>query len=128
MNDPIEANGTNQKVWTIDQAIRLCADIEAICPPFGAHVALTGGCLYKSGNRKDCDILFYRIRQVEKIDMDGLFAALQSVGFDVIGGFGWCFKAAYAGKAIDMFFPEEQGGEYISAEESDAATARLEKL
>ena len=55
-----------------DMAVTLCRLIETFAPQYGCHVALTGGCLYKNGDRKDIDVLFYRIRQVEKIDHDGL--------------------------------------------------------
>lgn len=97
-------------------AIILCKKIEAICPQFGCHVALTGGCLYKEGSRKDCDILFYRIRQVKEIDMKGLFAALTTIGVHDANGFGFVYKAKYGSCTIDMFFPEEQSGEYNPAE------------
>lgn len=99
--------------WTREEALELCAKVETICPRFGCHVALTGGLLYKSGPRKDCDLLFYRIRQVEQIDFDGLFAALfAEIGLRQTTGFGWCYKGDYLGKPLDMFSPEEQGGEY----------------
>ena len=101
--------------WTQDEAIKLCAEIEAVCPPFGGHVALTGGLLYKQGPRKDCDILFYRIRQRDSIDLDGLWEALRAIGVERTRGWGWCHKATWNGKAIDMFFPENDGGEYKSA-------------
>lgn len=100
--------------WDQESAVALCQDIEAICPEFGCHVALTGGCLYKTGERKDCDILFYRIRQVETIDVDGLFEALAKIGVERASGFGWCIKATFGGRKIDCFFPEEDG-EYPAA-------------
>lgn len=116
------------KTWTQQEAIELCKKIEAICPPFGCHVALTGGLLYKDGPRKDCDILFYRIRQRDKIDQEGLFQALEEIDIIEMSGFGWCFKFVYAPnmdekhcKAIDAFFPEEQGGEYNKEEAREAA-------
>lgn len=40
-------------MWTQKEAIELCVKIEAICPKYGCHVALTGGLLYKEGERKD---------------------------------------------------------------------------
>lgn len=98
--------------WTQQEAIDLCTLIESVCPEFGCHVALTGGTLYKVGERKDCDVLFYRIRQVESIDQEALFAALSDVGVERISGFGWVHKASYQGKSIDMFFPEAPDGEY----------------
>ncbi len=99
--------------WNQAEAINLCIQVEAICPAYGCHVALTGGVLYKAGERKDLDILFYRIRQVEKIDTDGLWPALERIGLVKKSGFGWCYKGIYDNKKIDMFFPEEQDGEYI---------------
>jgi len=100
--------------WTQQDAIALCREVERIAPEFGCHVALTGGCLYKDGARKDLDLLFYRIRSFESIDIDGLFAALgetlhirRVTKQDV-----WCVKARYEGKGIDCFFPECEGGDY----------------
>lgn len=104
-------------MWTQSEAIALCIEIERIAPQFGAHVALTGGLLYKQGERKDADILLYRIRQVEEIDEAGLFEALAAIGIAKTGGFGWCHKAEYAGKKIDFFFPEE-AGEYVGFDEA----------
>lgn len=99
-------------VWDQQSAIALCRLIEGISPDFGAHVALTGGTLYKDGGRKDCDVLFYRIRQVDKIDKSGLFEALAMVGLRELGGRGWCHKLDYKGKPVDAFFPEDDGVEY----------------
>lgn len=110
----------NEK-WTRQEAINLCILIESVSPQFGCHVALTGGTLYKTGERKDCDILFYRIRQVESIDQDGLFAALADIGVERRSGFGWVHKATFQGKSIDMFFPEAPDGEYDREQASDDA-------
>ena len=98
--------------WTLTDAVELCKKIEAICPRFGCHVALTGGALYKDGPRKDLDILFYRIRQVDRIDEAGLFDALAQVGLAKVGGFGWCHKAMCGDRQVDCFFPETDGGAY----------------
>ena len=107
--------------WSQTEAIELCVKVEAICPKYGCHVALTGGLLYKQGKRKDCDLLFYRIRQVPEIDLDGLWAALAVIGLNQTSGFGWCYKATYQGKKLDCFMPEEQGGEYNPDEVREAA-------
>lgn len=112
--------------WTQQQAIDLCRKIEAVCPPFGCHVALTGGALYKDGPRKDADILFYRIRQVEHIDVDGLFGALAEIGVTRGPDHGWCQKATYEGRAIDFFFPEREGLEYPRADRDDMPMTDLE--
>lgn len=106
-------------MWTQTEAIYLCKKIEAVCPKFGCHVALTGGLLYKEGPRKDADIMFYRIRQVEAIDKEGLWAALASLGITVCTepvsyGHSFVIKATYRvphapflePQNIDFFFPE----------------------
>lgn len=94
-------------VWTLEDAVELCRILEAITPTFGAHVALTGGCLYKDGKRKDADILFYRIRQQKVIDEVGLIQKLRDIGFTIIKRSGWVVKAFYHDKPLDLFFPEE---------------------
>lgn len=96
--------------WSLAEAVELCRIVEDICPKFGCHVALTGGTLYKGGKRKDCDLLFYRIRQVEHIDLDGLWDALARFGIEKVSGFGWVYKAKVGieRKSLDCFFPEEK--------------------
>lgn len=103
--------------WTQELAIELCRKIEAIAPKYGCHVALTGGTLYHYGERKDADILFYRIRQVTFIDVDGLMNALGEIGIEPDQDFGWCFKAHYEGRKIDFFFPEREGVDYPGHDE-----------
>jgi len=93
-------------MWTQDEAIELCRKIEAFAPEYGAHVALTGGCLYKDGVRKDCDILFYAIRQWPEIDEDGLLKRLAKEGVAIGNRKGWVRKATYGGMPLDIFFPE----------------------
>lgn len=99
-------------MWTQKEALELCVKVEAVCPPHGCHVGLTGGLLYKEGPRKDCDLVFYRIRQCAEINEDGLYDALESIGMQLVGGFGFCVKFTYLGKPVDCFFPEELRGEY----------------
>lgn len=94
--------------WTQKEATLMCRLIEAIAPQHGAHVALTGGCLYKDGERKDLDILIYRIRQVEHIDVEGLMGHLTDLGITPMEDHGWVYKAKFGDKDIDFFFPERQ--------------------
>lgn len=47
----------------LQTAVELCRIVEAGAANYGCHIALTGGCLYKDGDRKDFDLMFYRIRQ-----------------------------------------------------------------
>jgi hypothetical protein len=97
-------------MWTLGEAVALCRLISIIAPDYGCHVALTGGVLYKFGPRKDLDLLFYRIRQVEKVDVDGLFDALASIGIvRVVREARWCVKGTHEGRPIDCFFPDLSG-------------------
>lgn len=95
-------------MWVQSEAIRLCRTLEEIAPKFGAHIALTGGCLYKDGMRKDCDIIVYRIRQVNEIDRVGLFAAFETVGIKVDNDYGFCVKAHYGQWSVDLLFPNHE--------------------
>jgi hypothetical protein len=108
--------------WTQDEAIDLCRKVEDIAPNFGCHVALTGGCLYKHGPRKDCDLLFYRIRQTPEIDREGLLTALKRIGLYMGNEHGWVQKASYEGKSVDLFFPDyDDAGQYPIGGDNDEA-------
>lgn len=100
--------------WSQQDAVTVCVMLEAIAPAYGAHVALTGGCLYKIGLRKDIDILFYRIRQVEHIDVSGLMAELIKRGIEITNDHGWVIKALVYGRKADFFFPERKPNPTLS--------------
>lgn len=102
--------------WTLEDAVDLCCKIEQIAPQYGCHVALTGGTLYRGGERKDVDILFYRIRQVDEIDVDGLVQGLRDLGIEPGRDCGWVYKASHDGRPIDLFFPERRITEQLRAE------------
>lgn len=97
--------------WSLKEAVALCRLLESFAPNYGAHVALTGGCLYRDGLRKDVDILVYRIRQVEHIDWTGFFAECAKHNIHKIQDYGWCKKAVVNSKNID-FFDADDDGEY----------------
>jgi hypothetical protein len=103
--------------WTTTEALEVCRIIESVAPNYGCHVALTGGLLYKDGNRKDCDIVLYRIRQAPLIDMQGLLDALKPLGVTMLSGFGFCYKCMWKRKLLDFLVPEESGSEYPAEEE-----------
>ena len=103
-------------MWTQQDAIALCKSLENIAPRYGAHVALTGGCLYKEGARKDVDIHFYRIRQVDEVDWDGLFTHMERNGFNQLTPRSWVtkFECAFTGRGIDIFDPEWKNGNDVN--------------
>lgn len=45
--------------WTLDTASQFCTELELLIADLGWHVAVTGGCLYKTGDRKDLDLVLY---------------------------------------------------------------------
>ena len=92
--------------WTLDEAQKLCILVENAVRPANAHVALTGGVLYKDGARKDLDLLFYGVRQTYGVDPAILLPALEKLGFEIGEQYGWVTKAYYQSKPVDLFFPE----------------------
>lgn len=110
------------KPWAQQEAIDLCVELENYAPNFGCHVALSGGCLYKFGCRKDCDIILYRIRQFPTINFAGFFEAIKAIGVTKLSGFGFCHKGIYSGKLIDFLLPEEEGEEYPVIDPADKLT------
>lgn len=95
----------NTTQWTLNDAVKLITEIEALAPECGCHVALTGGVLYKSGPRKDLDIMLYQIRQAECIDWPKLRRRLEKIGIMFGGEYGWVVKATYQNRNIDFLFP-----------------------
>jgi len=96
------------KKATQADAIELCKILSHITPHYGAYVALTGGCLYEEGARKDMDILIYRHRD-KKIKWGRLWLALADAGIEMYYDHGWCKKARWKGFSIDFFDPESDG-------------------
>jgi hypothetical protein len=87
-------------------AIQLCTRLEDIAPEFGGHVALTGGCLYKAGERKDVDIMIYRSTDEPPFRWDAFFKQAKEVlGIELVHDFGFCKKARMGEITIDFFDP-----------------------
>ena len=111
----------NQYMWTRDAAIAVATQLESIAPQFGAHIALTGGCLYKDGPRKDCDFIVYRIRQRKVIDVDGFLDAARQFGITLVRDYGFCVKMVWNEcHKMDFLFPDrETSGTYPQKDEFD---------
>jgi hypothetical protein len=93
-------------LWTQEEAINFCMLLESFAPSCGCHIALTGGCLYSEGARKDLDIIIYSIRQTS-INWDLFEANLRKIGFDnsrILDQF--VNKLSYKGKRVEFLFPE----------------------
>lgn len=92
------------------EAVILCKRIYEVLEPVGYYPALTGGCLYKRGLRKDVDIVIYRNRQRrEKVDMREVMYCLNTIGIYFDKGFGFVTKAHYNEIQIDFLNPEDDG-------------------
>jgi hypothetical protein len=88
------------------QAVLVCREIEAVACQQGAHVALTGGALYKSGDRKDVDVMLYRHKRAKPIDVEKILACAM---LTVVKRFRWLTKCtAPNGIKVDVFHLEDQ--------------------
>jgi hypothetical protein len=116
-------------VWNQPDAVELCRAVEAIIPPFGYHIALTGGVLYKDGPRKDVDILFYPICASD-LDWSGMWVHLEKIGLRKLKGEEgyWCVKAEWHGKPVDCFFAADgDDGTYGIEQDEDELFTELFK-
>ena len=88
-----------------DIAVDLCKLLYAELAPQGLFPALTGGCLYKSGNRKDIDVVIYKHREnKDVIDIPSIINDID--GIKLVSSHGFVTKAIYRNRAIDILFPE----------------------
>lgn len=101
----------SKPTWTWESARDLVRRLESMSPRFGGHIALTGGVLYKDGERRDLDLLIYRIRQEPYFDWQGFFGAMEDeLGIKVKSRHGWVVKCEDPmGRMIDFFNPEYGG-------------------
>lgn len=98
-------------------AKELCKKIYDALSPFGFYPALTGGCLYKEGNRKDIDIVIYRNRQKSpSFEMSDLEGMLKKAGLGEFCFFGFVAKAKYREFNVDIFNPETNAGDTYEQE------------
>jgi hypothetical protein len=106
-------------MWTLPEAIKLCTLIQSVSPKHFAHPALTGGLLYKTGPRKDCDIVIYQRGDSKgerpALDWDGLWKSCEAFGLTMEVDYGYVKKCRWHGKTVDIFDPTAEGGEYVQA-------------
>lgn len=96
-----------RKDCTKSMAEELCKVLYEKLEPAGYYPALTGGLLYKDGNRKDIDVIIYRNRQkVKSFEAVDLTGVLSEVGVTITGSFGFVTKAEWKGIVVDIFNPE----------------------
>tara|TARA_R110000822_G_scaffold147071_3_gene286125 strand:+ start:1080 stop:1451 length:372 start_codon:yes stop_codon:yes gene_type:complete len=101
-------NTINQpKMADQQDGIWLCEGLHEILHLSGYYPALTGGLLYKEGNRKDIDIVIFRHRQnVEQFEMQDIERFLVRAGLSELKYYGFVTKAKWNGFTVDLFNPE----------------------
>ena len=118
----------DDELWTQERAIELCRTLEPIAADHGCHVALTGGCLYRDGPRKDVDILLYRSLDEPAIDWVKLADAfLARAQVEIYADFGYCKKARYKGMRVDLFDPHEAGDASSECDDLPIPPAKTEQ-
>lgn len=91
--------------------IDICKALYEKMLPHGLFPALTGGLLYKYGDRKDCDIVIFRHRQnVQPFETKEINHILEECGFTEIRHYGFVTKAKMGIFDIDIFNPESKSG------------------
>lgn len=99
------------------KGIELCQVLHKELKAYGYFPALTGGLLYKEGNRKDIDIVIYRHRQnVSDFEMHDIESVLLKLGFTDIQYFGFATKSKWQGVRVDLFNPEAREDEQVYGE------------
>ena len=96
---------------TLEDAVKLCRILEKILPKFGAHIALTGGCLYKDGPRKDIDLVVYRIRDYETpfdLRNEELLKEFFLNDISIINYYGFVTKARWKNFSVDILDPDDE--------------------
>lgn len=90
-------------------AIELCTKLYNKLEPHGIFPALTGGTLYKEGERKDIDIVLYTKMETGEIIYYMLEDILAKVGVVHQRNFGRVIKCFYKNIAIDFILPQFEG-------------------
>lgn len=107
---------------SVYQGIALCRALYENLQPIGIFPALTGGLLYKTGFRKDIDIVLFRHRQnVESFEtnQENIKEALLKSCVEITGFYGFVTKARWQGIVVDIFNPETQ--EFLDHQYGDVA-------
>lgn len=119
------SNGYTPKYPTgnygLAEGAAVCELIESVASKHGHHTALTGGCLYGVGGRKDIDVIIYRRRDLSLEDMKKRIPKMiddfaKHIDMHLHADYGFV-KKFYMGTGddripIDCMFPEEVYGDY----------------
>jgi hypothetical protein len=88
-----------------EKAIELCKQLYYVLEKRGVYPALTGGTLYKNGERKDIDIVLYRAESGNPLDVNDVWDDLCSIGMFIAFNYDRVAKCTWQGIDIDLIFP-----------------------
>lgn len=118
------------KLQVMDDILRLAKLLEPIADHAGFHIGLTGGQLYKEGERKDIDFVVYGTREgADKLpDINDLMVKWSNSlpDFQCKSFHGYVTKATWKGYDLDFLYPEFDG--VNSYEEHMAKQAKEAKV
>lgn len=93
----------------LELAIELCIKLYNNLSPIGIFPALTGGTLYKEGERKDIDLVIYTTEDLTgeiKHKLNEISYYLDRAGLYDFKEFGAVTKCMYKGIEIDLLFAQ----------------------
>jgi len=111
-----EGDQVDVKTTCLKQALHIAKHLEEGLPDT-LHVGLTGGVLYKEGERKDIDFVVYSHKCFNQIDTNDLAEKLRTLGFTYVTNYGRVIKSVFTTENkeidVDIIVPESKSGEYV---------------
>lgn len=95
--------------WTLEEAKKLCIQIEKFCPSYGVHIGIVGGLVTQDGPRKDADFILYRIEPSTRagaLDLGGLHKRFVEFGFTQLTRHPQHWKGFYNHRMVDVMMPQ----------------------
>ena len=106
----------------LEKAVQIAKILEKGLPD-RMHIGLTGGTLYKEGERKDIDFVIYSHKCYEQIDTNKLQSKLVSLGLLDVVNYGRVIKGRMSINEeivnLDFIVPESKTGEYTEETEAN---------
>lgn len=102
--------------YTMETAVGIASLLYPYLEEQGLYLAVTGGCLYKAGRRKDVDLILYRNREKAPSTEEAVDVFLKVVGRVIrvqdVKPYGFVTKMKLFGVPVDLLFPEYGAGTY----------------
>ena len=102
----------------LNDAVKLCKALYVELSPH-YYPALTGGSLYKNGDRKDIDIIIYRNRETLPFEIYEIQNNLEDAGLYNFIHHGFVTKCEFDGLSVDLMNPETTSGtDYVCGDDA----------